>query len=274
MRERSRAGFWRRVLVGGCLAVGALQLAGCAGNDALQVGPAERDYAATTTNGLVDNGFVGDPGAWATQQVGSQSPESDLAALRTLSQADSPAAPPTDRLVIQTGKLAIEVPRPEESIATFRAQVATWGGYLQSQSGTAIVARIPAQRFEEAWQWVRSTGRVLSEWREAEDVTDQFVDLAIRIDNARKSRDRLLEVLQKAEKIEDILRVETELRRLTEEIERMEGQKKLLGDRVAMASLAADFRATALAPVARRQQQPSRFAWINRVGAERVMEDF
>ena len=109
--------------------------------------------------------------------------------------------------------------------------------------------------------------------RQAEDVTEEFVYLGIRIDNARKSRDRLLAVLQKADKVEDILKVEAELRRLTEEIERMEGRTKFLADQVALSTLSATFQAMADAPVKKGARQPSRFPWINRIGAERVVED-
>ena len=118
-------------------------------------------------------------------------------------------------------------------------------------------------------------GRVLAEQRQAEDVTEEFVDLGIRIDNARKARDRLLEILQKAEKVEDILKVEAEVRRLTDEIERMEGRKKLLADQVAMATLQATFVAKvepAPPPPPRRSRQLSPFDWINETGPETLLE--
>jgi hypothetical protein len=177
-------------------------------------------------------------------------------------------------MLIQSGQVRVEVPRPDEIMTSFRTQVAAWGGHLASQTDTTLVVRVPAQRFDEAFEWVKSSGRVLAESRQAQDVTEEFLDLGIRIENARKSRERLLEILQKADKVEDILKVETELRRLTEEIERMEGRKKLLADQVTLSTLSATFQAVAEAPVAKRRRQPSRFDWINRIGADRVMEDF
>jgi len=181
---------------------------------------------------------------------------------------------PAERLLVHHGALRVEVARPEEAIASFRTQVEAWGGHLQTQTDTTVVVRVPMAHFEEAFAWVRGSGRVLSESRQAEDVTEEFLDLGIRLDNARKSRDRLLEVLQKADKVEDILKIEAELRRLTEEIERMEGRKKFLADQVALSTLSATFQALADAPVKKGARQPSRFPWINRIGAERVVEDF
>lgn len=182
-------------------------------------------------------------------------------------------APTREPMLVYRGQVRVEVSKADDVIAAFRAQVAAWGGHLQRQVDRTLVVRVPASRFEEAFSWVRSSGRVLAESRQTDDVTEEFVDLGIRLDNARRARDRLLEVLKQADKVEDILKVEAELRRLTDEIERMEGRRKLLADQVAMSTLEATFQPLTEAPVARRAR-PSRFGWINRIGAERVMEEF
>ena len=187
-----------------------------------------------------------------------------------------PAAAAPERLLIQRGSMRLEVVRPEDSAREFLAEVKALGGYLQSQTGTSLTVRLPAVSFDEVFLLLRGKGRVLDEKREASDVTEEFVDLGIRIDTARKARERLLEVLQKAEKVEDILKVEAELRRLTEEIERMEGRKKFLADQVAMATLAVAFVAKVEAAPPqpkRRERVRSQFDWINRVGPESLLED-
>ena len=193
---------------------------------------------------------------------------------KTASTEPAPGAPREEPMLVYRGQVRVEVAKPDEVMANFRAQVAAWGGHLQRQVDRTLVVRVPASRFEEAFAWVVSSGRVLTEARQTDDVTEEFLDLGIRLDTARKARDRLLEVLKLAEKVEDILKVEAELRRLTEEIERMEGRRKMLADQVAMSTLEATFQPVSEVPLAKRVRQPSRFAWINRIGAERVMEDF
>ena len=235
------------------------------------------DYAAQSEVATVDdvsNGLVADIGSdgsvgWRASGTSGWTkggPQSD-------STAD-PSAPAVERMLIQRGDIRVEVARPDEMLATLRARVDEWGGHLSSQSDRTIVVRIPAAKFEEALMWVRQCGRVLAESRQAQDVTEEFVDLGLRLDTAKKSRDRLLEILQKADKVEDILKVEAELRRLTEEIERMEGRRKFLADQVAMSTLSVTFQATAEAPPGARTRQRSRFSWINRVGADTMMGDF
>lgn len=188
--------------------------------------------------------------------------------------APAEPVPAKDRLLIQRGQIRVEVPRPDDVAREFLAKVVAWGGYLQSQQDMTLTVRLPAAKFDEAFAAVRAFGRVIAESRQADDVTEEFVDLGIRLDTARKSRDRLLEILQKADKVEDILKVEAELRRLTEEIERMEGRRKFLADQVALATLQVSLQATADAPRGKRTRQRSRFEWINRVGAEAMMGDF
>ena len=180
-------------------------------------------------------------GEGSARDVRGRAADDSLASVGAWSGGDpgqGAAAPPAaERLLIQTGNVRVEVARPDEMMGAFRQQVDAWGGHLQSQQNRTLIVRVPAQRFDEAFQWVKDTGRVLSESRAAQDVTEEFLDLGIRIENARKSRERLLEILQKAEDVEDILKVETQLRRLTEEIERMEGRRKFLADQVALATL-------------------------------------
>lgn len=188
---------------------------------------------------------------------------------------EAAAAATPQRLLVQRGQIRIEVARPEDAMRDYVAKVQQWGGYLQKQVGTTLTIRLPAAKFDDAFALARATGRVLGESREADDVTEEFVDLGIRIDNAKKSRDRLVEILQKADKVEDILKVEAELRRLTEEIERMEGRRKFLADQVAMATLSVGFQAVAEAPPPpKRARQQSRFEWVNRIGADAMLEDF
>jgi len=207
------------------------------------------------------------------------------ARLDTLAEAEDPGAVAPgngapDRMLVYRGRIDVEVSRTDEASTKFLAEVVAWGGHLQQQEQRAergaviLTVRVPAAHFDEAFTALREAGRVLGESRQAEDVTEEFLDLGIRLDNAIKSRDRLLEVLAKASKVEDVLAVEKELRRLTEEIERMEGRRKFLADRVAMATIAATFLSNQDAPPPVKKRRPSRFDWINSLGPRRVMEGY
>lgn len=228
---------------------------------------------------LLSAGAACDGGqAWmeATQRAGASAEESPARLdSRLASSAEAMDAAQQDRMLVQRGELDVETARPDDAARAFLVRVKEWGGHLSSQRGASLVVRVPAQHFDDAFAAASSLGRVLRESRQASDVTEEFVDLGIRIDTARKARERMLEVLQKAERIEDILKVEAELRRLTEEIERLEGRRKFLADQVALATLEVVFRAPdGPQPLLRRKPQESRFAWIGQVGVESLMERF
>ena len=186
----------------------------------------------------------------------------------------APAGPAAERMPGHSGQVWVEVQRPAEVMAGLLKQVTALGGRLQQQFDHTVVVQVPIAKFDEAYAWIRGSGRVVAETRQIEDANGEAADLGIRIDTARKSRERLLEILKKADKVEDLLKVEVELRRLTEEVDRMEARQKLVADRTTMATLEATFQVWTEDPAAKTARKPSRFAWINSIGAERVMEDF
>ncbi|MBK8095820.1 MAG: DUF4349 domain-containing protein [Planctomycetes bacterium] len=184
--------------------------------------------------------------------------------------------PQSQRLLIQTASMSLEVARPEAAIADFVARAQAAGGYLTAQQQTQVTVRVPAAKFETLLSDLRAAGRVLSESRQAQDVTKQYFDLGLRLDSAKRARERLLALLEKANNVKDMLEIEAQVRRLIEEIERMEGEQRFLADQVAMSTIAATFRSTVAAPPPSkpRRREPSRFDWLEHIGAERVMEGF
>ncbi|HYA89817.1 MAG TPA: DUF4349 domain-containing protein, partial [archaeon] len=82
-----------------------------------------------------------------------------------------------------------------------------------------------------------------------EEVSKQYNDLGIRLQNARVTEQRLVEVLRaKTGKVRDILEVEREIARVRGEIEQMESDRRTLKTRVDYATLQLtvneDFRAS------------------------------
>lgn len=199
-----------------------------------------------------------------------------LAAAESGDDANRPAAGEPregERKMIHRGTIAVAVARTDDAIERLLTQVRGWGGHLAQRVDTRVTVRLPAVRFDEAVAALRAYGRVTHESIEAQDVTKQHLDLGIRLDNARRARDRLLALLEKATAVKDLLEIEGALRRLTEEIERLEGELKYLEDQVAMATLTAEFQT--VTPTSSRGRAPaSRFPWINRVGVEHVRRAF
>jgi hypothetical protein len=176
--------------------------------------------------------------------------------------------------MIYTAHFKLLVANVREALGGFLKKVEELGGYLQSRGDASVTCRVPAHRFQECLDALPAFGAVLSESVSAQDITRRYLDLGLRIENAEKSRQRLLALLEKAEKVDDILKIEQEVRRLTEEIERMKGELKYLSEQIAYSTVEVHFQSTApeARPVFKRAL--SRFEWINRIGVEHALQTF
>jgi hypothetical protein len=176
--------------------------------------------------------------------------------------------------MIYSARFELLVANVEDALGRFLKRVEEAGGYLQSRENAAVTCRVPAAIYPKLVAEIPALGTVVSQSTKALDVTRQYYDLGLRIETAEKSRARLLEILARADKVEDILKIEAEVRRLTEEIERLKGELKLLSEEIAFSTVEVLFRTAAPEPRPVQRRTRSRFAWINQVGVERVLEGF
>jgi len=150
-------------------------------------------------------------------------------------------------MIIRTGQASVEVDSLDRGIRAVRALAGRVGGYIANSSiaeGTdqmhsaTLEIKIPAQRFEDAIGGLQPIGHLESVSVTAEDVGEEFVDVAARAVNAHKLELRLIDILgTRTGKLSDVLAVERELARVREEIERQEGRMRYLRTRAAMSTL-------------------------------------
>lgn len=110
----------------------------------------------------------------------------------------------------------------------------------QSDVGRTLSAslRVPAAELDATLAELRKLGQLGEEKQGGEEVSQQYVDLKARLDNARHTEKRLTDLLTKrAAKLKDVLDVERELAGTREEIERMEAQQRNMENQVHYASI-------------------------------------
>ena len=150
-------------------------------------------------------------------------------------------------MIIRTGQASIEVDSLAVGVARVRELARRMGGFVgntqmeaggeQAKSATLEI-RLPSARFDDAIAGLTPIGKVESVNISAQDVGEEYVDIAARVSNAHRLEQRLIEVLAtKTGKLRDVLDVERELARVREEIERMEGRMRYLRTRVATSTL-------------------------------------
>lgn len=169
------------------------------------------------------------------------------------------AAPQSRDFVIYTAELTMAVYQVETGIAAIEKIAREHNGYLAAKKDREIIIRVPRAEFENAVSQVDKVGDVLHRDVAALDVTDEHVDLEIRIKNARAMQKHLTELLARAN-VKESLEIEKELGRVTEELERLEGRLKLLNDRIAFSTIAVTFEARGQALQTQRVRLP--FPWL------------
>ncbi|MEM8523088.1 MAG: DUF4349 domain-containing protein [Bacteroidota bacterium] len=142
-----------------------------------------------------------------------------------------------DRLIIYTAYISLTVKGLEEKQEQLQAFLKQHQAYLQSSSTTSWTIRVPQASFEPLLAQIETLGEVKSKNLYSQDVTDQYRDTEIRLETLEKSRQGYLELLNKAEKVSEILEIERELERINVEIESMKGQLKRLDSQVQYATI-------------------------------------
>jgi uncharacterized small protein (DUF1192 family) len=159
----------------------------------------------------------------------------------------SESLPVAGPMIVRTASLTLLTKDFDKTRAALEEVVRRHHGYSAqltagSETGSArtlsATFRVPADQLDAAIAEIKQLAHVEKESQGGEEVTEQYVDLTARLSNARRTEQRLIDVLEKRTgKLSDVLEVEQELARVREEIERMEAELKNLQNRVSFATL-------------------------------------
>ena len=98
----------------------------------------------------------------------------------------------------------------------------------RTEQHARVVLRIPVDQWPELEKDITEQGNILNETISGEDVTEEYVDNDARLRNLKAHEERLLELYEQAENIEDMLKIEAELSRIRSSIEQLESKQKYL----------------------------------------------
>lgn len=181
----------------------------------------------------------------ATAVTDAVSPESPPSGPDPLQNVNAGSVAPT--MVIRIGQAFIEVDKVDPAILKVRQLAAQVGGYITNSSisggrdqirQATFELKIPAPKYDEAVGLLSTIGKVETVSSTAQDVGEEFVDVTARVTNSKRLEERLISLLaNRTGKLDEVLRVERELARVREEIERYEGRLRYLSARVAMSTL-------------------------------------
>ncbi|GMV17784.1 MAG: hypothetical protein AMXMBFR56_60080 [Polyangiaceae bacterium] len=136
-------------------------------------------------------------------------------------------------LLIYEGSLGVRVPKADiaESIEKAIDVAEGHGGYLVSRSDSGAQLRVPSQRFRLALKDLGGLGEVTRRSVSAQDVSEQYHDLEVRLRNLESVRNRLEQFLARAANVDEALRVGKELEAVVRQIDEAKGRMSYLKTR-------------------------------------------
>ena len=197
----------------------------------------------SSSGGTANSAAAGDASAdngWA---------EAAMDAADTVGGADFSAVRRNAKLILNAD-LSLETQDFEKSAADIEKMTAEAGGYIES-SGTYgdtgsrsanYTLRVPQEKFEQFYAQLGENMHVVSRSRSSEDVTEQYTDIETRLATLQTKHERLLSLLEKADKMEDIISLENALADCEYEIDSLTGSKRHYDDLVGFSTFYINLR--------------------------------
>jgi hypothetical protein len=147
----------------------------------------------------------------------------------------APPSESSDRIVIQDSGLSLQVEDVQKTIDEIEKTTKEFGGFLityrlskpEGVASGSISIRVPEDKRKEAMTAYKSMAvKVVSESVNGNDVTNEYVDLEARLEVLNKTKIKYEEILQKAEKVTDLMSVQQQLTSLQSQIDNLKGQQK------------------------------------------------
>jgi hypothetical protein len=145
--------------------------------------------------------------------------------------------PKDTRMMIFDASLKLSVKNSDSLNKELTKLTSSLEGYAVTLGFSKSTIRVPATRLNEAIDRIAKLGNMSEKKLSGSDVTDQYKDYELRLDNASKARQRYLELLSKAENVSAALQVEKELERLNGEIELLKGKMERLDHLAAFSTI-------------------------------------
>ncbi len=175
---------------------------------------------------------------------------SDMEELMEVPPSEQPAPPPPavyeDRKLIKTAQLSIQVNDMEMSSRTLDSLLKIYQAYISqddfqnspNRKNRTLTIRVPAEQLDGLVIRLVGMGEYLAQRSVyVRDVSEQYTDTELRLKSKRAVLDQYLKLLDRAQKMEDVLKIENEIRVIREEIEAKEGQLRYMSNQVTLSTV-------------------------------------
>jgi len=202
--------------------------------------PIEQDRYDSAGEPIIAGGSAGK----APDAAGSAGPPGDPLA------PDAALQGLIDRKIVQSASVDLEVEEVARAFQDIVRLAQTAGGFVGSSSFSHLdeqqiadlTIRVPAGEYQGVLARIRDMGEVAQEGSEAQDATEEYTDLGARLRTLQATEQRYLELLARAETINDILVVQDRLDGVRAQIEQVQGRINLLDSLTELATITVHIR--------------------------------
>lgn len=232
-------------------------LAGCGSSKGMMntADTAAQEAPAMTTEQAYDDAWLYDAGYGAVENesaaMPAEMPEEELAFEEGGAEAKAqevPENPQAGRKLITTMNLSAETEHFDELMGNLEKQITAFGGYIESSNqwngsvdyygnrindrSASLTVRIPAEKLDGFLTMMEESSNITNKSKNVEDVTLAYVDLESHKKALLTEEERLLELLEKAETVEDLISIEDKLANVRYQLESMESQLRTYDNKI------------------------------------------
>ena len=154
-----------------------------------------------------------------------------------------PSPATRNRVIVHTGNMLLVVDDVAGSVDRITGMAREFGGWVVNSDRTSrhrgfVAIRVPAESLTGVMDRLEGTAiDVKARSLTSEDVTDEYVDSQSRLVSLRETERVLLELLGRADDVEDALKVQQEITQLQVQIEELQGRINFLEETAAYSLL-------------------------------------
>ncbi len=153
---------------------------------------------------------------------------------------------PIKRIITKRADISVDVDSIDGAKASLQSIIEKSGGHITNathrENRYNASAKIPSTKLMDTLNEIGKLGEKTSLSISQNDVTNQFVDNEARLKNLVLFRDKMKNLLSRTTSIEEILKIERELRRVQTEIDSIQGRLKYLKDAVALSPVSINLK--------------------------------
>lgn len=232
-------------------------LAGCGSSKGMMntADTAAAEAPAMVTEEAYDDAYLYDAGYGAVENesaaMPAEMPEEEMAfeAGEVEEKAQEvPENPQAGRKLITTMNLSAETEHFDALMGTLENQITALGGYVENSEqwngsvdyygnrindrSASLTVRIPAEKLNSFLTIMEENSNITNKSKSVEDVTLAYVDLESHKKALLTEEDRLLELMEMAETVEDLITIEDKLANVRYQLESMESQLRTYDNKI------------------------------------------